>query len=190
IPNRQARKTPAHADVNWNVRARSRMRTPSALKAPPKYSPTTAPIIESTAATLSPLKTNGRAVGIRTRRKICTCPAAYDSISSSARGFTEVRPRSVFTSTGKKQRTAAMTIFELFVIPPENHWFVIGAKAMIGIAFAAIARDELEEARLLARYAGPRLGQVDRDEVGDAPRPRRHDDDAGREEDRLGDRVR
>ena len=45
----------------------------------------------------------------------------------------------MFTSTGKKHSTAAMTIFELFVIPPENHWFVIGAKAMIGIAFAAIA---------------------------------------------------
>ena len=45
----------------------------------------------------------------------------------------------MFTSTGKKQRTAAIAIFELFVSPPPNHWFVIGAKAMIGIAFAATA---------------------------------------------------
>ncbi len=48
---------------------------------------------------------------------------------------------------------------------------------------------ELEEARLLARVRGARLRQVDRDELCDPPRPRRHHDDAGREEDGLGDRV-
>ncbi len=42
------------------------------------------------------------------------------------------------TSTGKKQRTAAITIFESWLSVP-NQLFVIGAKAMIGIAFAAIA---------------------------------------------------
>ena len=41
-------------------------------------------------------------------------------------------------STGKKHSTAAITIFESWLSVP-NQLFVIGAKAMIGIAFAAIA---------------------------------------------------
>src|SRR5438874_12341050 len=81
---------------------------------------------------------NGNAVGTRTRRKISNWPAAYESMSSSARGLTEVRPRSVLTSTGKKHSTAAIAIFEL-LLRGENQVFVIGAKAMIGIALAAIA---------------------------------------------------
>ena len=40
------------------------MQSHSDGSAPPKYSPTTAPIIASTVATLSPVKMNGRAVGI------------------------------------------------------------------------------------------------------------------------------
>ena len=43
----------------------------------------------------------------------------------------------MFTSTGKKQSTAAIVIFDHGLRTP-NHAFVIGAKAMIGIAFAAI----------------------------------------------------
>ena len=43
----------------------------------------------------------------------------------------------MFTSTGKKQSTAAITIFESGLSSP-NQLFVIGAKAMIGIALAAI----------------------------------------------------
>ena len=41
----------------------------------------------------------------------------------------------MLTSTGKKQSSAAMKIFELFSIP--NQAFAIGANAMIGIALAA-----------------------------------------------------
>ena len=44
----------------------------------------------------------------------------------------------MFTRTGKKQRTAAIAIFENFE-KGENQASVIGAKAMIGTAFAAIA---------------------------------------------------
>ena len=44
----------------------------------------------------------------------------------------------MLTSTGKKQRTAAITIFESWFSVP-NQLFVIGAKAMIGTAFAAMA---------------------------------------------------
>ena len=49
-----------------------------------------------------------------------------------------MRPRSVFTITGKKQRMAAIAIFEL-LLNGENQAFAIGANAMIGTAFAAIA---------------------------------------------------
>src|SRR5207253_5893838 len=59
-------------------------------------------------------------------------------MSSIDDGRTDVRPRSVFTSTGKKQSTAAIAIFD-DLLSGENHAFVIGAKAMIGTAFAAIA---------------------------------------------------
>ena len=74
---------------------------------------------------------------MRTRRKIAIWPPPYDRISSRSCGRTDVNPRRVLTSTGKKHRTAAITTFELFVNPPLNHWLVIGANAMIGIAFAA-----------------------------------------------------
>ena len=45
---------------------------PSEVSEPPKYSPTIAPIIASTLATLSEAKRYGSEVGMRTRRKICT----------------------------------------------------------------------------------------------------------------------
>src|SRR5207248_11095395 len=105
---------------------------------PPKYSPMIAPIMASTLATFSEVKRNGSEVGIRTRRKTASCPTAYDRISSSCCGFTDVRPRTTLTKTGKQHRTAATAIFELFV-SGLNHAFVIGAKAMIGTAFAAMA---------------------------------------------------
>ena len=50
--------------------------------------------------------------------------------------------------------------------------------------------DVFGEARVLPRLRATRVRQVDLDDAGDLARPRRHDDDAGREEDRLGDRVR
>ena len=53
-----------------------RIVTPSAVVGPPKYSPTIAPIIESTLAILSPANMCGSEAGMRTRRKIETRPAA------------------------------------------------------------------------------------------------------------------
>src|SRR5215212_1736093 len=91
----------------------------------------------STVAIFNAEKRYGSEFGIRTRRKISTSPAAYDRISSIDDGRTLVNPRSVFTSTGKKQSTAAITIFDSGFRRP-NQLFVIGANAMIGIAFAAI----------------------------------------------------
>src|ERR671933_1333840 len=128
----------AHATSNWNNEALFLIWTPSASIDPPKYSPTIAPIIASTLATLSAVKMYGSAFGKRTRRKISNSPAAYERISSIDDGRTEVSPRIVFTSTGKKQSTAAIAIFD-DLLRGENQAFVIGAKAMIGTAFAAIA---------------------------------------------------
>ena len=71
-------------------------------------------------------------------RKISKLPAAYERISSIGEGRTEVSPRSVFTSTGKKQSTASDRHLRALLERP-NHAFAIGAKAMIGIALAAIA---------------------------------------------------
>src|SRR5918999_5851720 len=59
-------------------------------------------------------------------------------MSSIWAGRTDVSPRRVLTKTGKKQITAAIAIFDSGSIAP-NQLFVIGAKAMIGTALAAIA---------------------------------------------------
>ena len=75
---------------------------------------------------------------MRTRRKTSTSLAAYERMSSMDSGRTDVRPRRVFTRTGKKQRMAAIAIFECGFRTP-NHAFMIGANAMIGTALAAIA---------------------------------------------------
>src|SRR6266508_2876107 len=130
---------PAHARGKLKSWVSLRMLTPSAFVGPPKYSPTLAQIIESTAATFRPVNMNGSEFGIRTWRKTETSPAAYERMSSIDRGFTDVRPRKVLTITGKKQSTAAIAIFETWFSRP-NQLLVIGAKAMIGTAFAAIAK--------------------------------------------------
>src|SRR3954451_4315236 len=103
---------PAHASVNRPYEEAFRIETPSALVGPPKYSPTIAPIIERTVATFKPVNRCGSAFGIRTCRKSLARPAAYDRISSTEEGWTEVRPRSVLIITGKKHRRAAIAIFE------------------------------------------------------------------------------
>src|SRR3954453_1370100 len=96
-----------------------------------------APIIASTVATFNAENTNGSAVGTRTRRKMSSSPAAYDRIRATCAGRTDVRPRSVLTKTGKKQRTAAVAIRGAGE-SGSNHALKIGANAMIGIALAAI----------------------------------------------------
>src|SRR5436190_24033939 len=138
MPNAQATPIPAQASSKSKVAFRLLISTPRALGEPPKYSPAIAPIIARTVAILRAVKMKGSAVGKRTRRKIATSPAAYDLMSSIDAGRTEVRPRTVLTKTGKKQRTAAIAIFDVLPNGP-NHAFVIGAKAMIGTALAAIA---------------------------------------------------
>ena len=101
---------------------------------------------------------NGSELGIRTTRKVAISPAPYDRISSIDRTSTLVSPRRVFTITGKKQRTAAIAIFENGLRSP-NQLFVMGANAMIGIAFAAIANGSraLPRARNRARKSAIRI---------------------------------
>ena len=84
------------------------------------------------------MKTYGSAVGTRTRRQISRSLQAYERISSIWRGLALCRPRIVFTITGRKQSTAAIAIFECGE-SGSNQTSKIGANAMIGTAFAAIA---------------------------------------------------
>src|SRR4051794_30610238 len=135
MPRIQATRIAAQAVSNWKSAAEFLIWIPSCCCEPPKYSPTIAPIIASTHATLSDVNTYGSDAGMRTRRKTAVLPAAYERMSSICCGFTDVKPRSVLTSTGKKQSSAAMKIFELFSIP--NQALAIGANAMIGMALAA-----------------------------------------------------
>jgi hypothetical protein len=55
------------------------------------------------------VKRYGSDAGARSFQRIDHRLAAYDRISSTARGSAEVRPRSVLIATGKKVRYAAIT---------------------------------------------------------------------------------
>src|SRR4030088_3461210 len=106
--------------------------------APPKYSATIAPMSESVALTFTAVKMYGRAFGMRTSRKTSSSRVAYERMSSSDAGSTRVRPRSVLIMIGKNTSTATTIIFESgFKMP--NQLFMMGANAMIGPEFAAIA---------------------------------------------------
>ena len=89
--------------------------------------------------------------------------AAAPRRSASARstpGCTDVSPRSVFTSTGKKQRTAAITIFDHGLSMP-NQAFVIGANA---IDRNRVRRDQVRHQRVPERApAGEDERRDDRD---------------------------
>src|ERR671937_3196231 len=130
MPRMHATTMAAHANSKLKSAAEVLIWMPSWRWSPPKYSPTIAPIIARTLATFSDEKRYGSEFGSRTRRKISSSPAAYERISSIDEGRTEVNPRRVFTSTGKKTRIAAIAILELLFSGP-NHWFVIGANATI-----------------------------------------------------------
>src|SRR3979490_1380618 len=80
----------------------------------------------------------GSALGMRRRRRISMSPAAYERMSSRAAGSTWVRPRTVFTITGKKTIRAEIVIGGRTLSEP-NQLIVIGANARIGIELAPIA---------------------------------------------------
>src|SRR5581483_337713 len=125
--------------IGKRMRAASlEMLTPRPVVGPPKYSATIAPIMLRVVATLSALKMKGSAVGSRTLRKISNSLAAYERINSSAEASAEVRPRTVLIMVGKKVRMTTIATFDSGLSTP-NQAFVIGAKAMIGTEFTAIA---------------------------------------------------
>src|SRR5687768_10674930 len=114
------------------------MTRPRTSLEPPKYSPTMAPIRASVEPTLSAVKKYGSAFGTRTRHRMDQSDAAYERMSSSAAGSTEVSPRVTFTTTGKNTRTATIIILDSGLRTP-NQLFMSGANAMIGTALAPIA---------------------------------------------------
>src|SRR6266545_1584207 len=72
-------------------------------------SPMIAPTTLAVAATLKAEKRYGSADGTRSFQRTSQRLAAYECMSSSARGSADCRPRSVFTVTGKNVRYAAIT---------------------------------------------------------------------------------
>ena len=68
-----------------------------------------APITLAVAEIFSAEKMKGKEAGTRSSQRIFEGPAAYERISSSARGSGECRPRSVLIATGKNVRYAAIT---------------------------------------------------------------------------------
>src|SRR5919109_2208030 len=71
-----------------------------------------APTTLAVADTLSAAKRNGSEAGTRSFQRIVRRLAAYERISSSARGSADWRPRSALMVTGKKVRYAAITATE------------------------------------------------------------------------------
>src|SRR5262245_46804964 len=98
-----------------------------------------APITLAVAEILSAEKTNGSEAGTRRRQRIFQRPAAYECISSSARGSTAWRPRSVLIATGKNVRYAAITATETHGVTPfvPSPTTTIGAIASSGTVWEA-----------------------------------------------------
>ena len=150
MPVAAPRTIAAHVTSNRRALALWTMIRPRTRDAPPKYSPTIAPMRLSVAANRSAVKKNGSAFGIRTLRRTVHSVAAYDRISSSAAGSTWTRPRVTLAITGKKTRIAAIIIFDSGLRTP-NQLFISGAKAMIGIALAATASGSSAARALIQR---------------------------------------
>ena len=72
----EATRIAAHAVSKRNSAAELRICTPSASWEPPKYSPTTAPIMARTLATFKAANRYGSEFGMRTRRKTVRSLAA------------------------------------------------------------------------------------------------------------------
>src|SRR5918994_2173309 len=107
-------------------------------------SPITAPTTLAVAAILNAEKRYGIAAGTRSFQNTDHSRAAYDSMSSTAAGSAERRPRTVFTVTGKNVRYAAITETRIqsFGVQPAMLTFpspttTIGARARIGIVCEA-----------------------------------------------------
>src|SRR3990170_1765444 len=103
-------------------------------------SPMTAPTTHAVAATLNAEKRYGKAAGTRSFQNTDHSRAAYDSISSTAAGSADRKPRTVLTVTGKNVRYAAMTATRIQSVGVQPKMLrlprpttTIGASARIGI---------------------------------------------------------
>src|SRR6188474_2608539 len=122
----------AHATENRRNAAFSTMMRPSTTGAPPKYSPTMAPMMLSVAPIFNAVKKYGNAVGTRTFRNTSLSLAAYERISSSVAALALVRPRTVLIMTGKNTSIATIIILLRGLVSP-NQLFMMGANATIGM---------------------------------------------------------
>jgi hypothetical protein len=98
-----------------------------------------APTTQAVAEILKAVNRYGREAGSRSFQRIWSVLEAYERVSSSARGSTDVRPRRVLIATGKNVRNAAMIETENQSgkpLPP-NQMTTIGATARIGIVWEA-----------------------------------------------------
>src|SRR3990172_4495075 len=103
---------------------------------PPGPSPTIAPTMLAVAAILRAVNRYGSDAGSRNFTYACHGDAAYDRISSMARGSNERRPRIIAIVTGKKVRYVAMMTTLMTLWPKANT--IIGARAMIGMVWLAM----------------------------------------------------
>src|SRR6188508_3331890 len=141
-----------HAQVTSNRSALMLVMTscPSTAVWPPKYSATMAPMRLSVDASFRAVNRYGIEFGIRTLRRISPSDAAYERMSSRALGSAPDSPRVMLAMTGKNDRTAAIRILDSGLVSP-NQALKIGDRAMIGIAFAAIAIGSSRAAAIFQR---------------------------------------
>src|SRR4051794_40803532 len=121
-----------------------------------------------------------------------TKTAATGRRSESRERSGDLRPR---PATGPRGATSAVNASGSSARDPlgadRGDVVVVGRRrALVTSERLANGGHVFEVALVLARIDGPRLRQVDVDDPADPARPRRHDDDAGGQEDRLRDRVR
>ena len=102
---------------------------------PPAHSATMAPITASVTPTRIPPRIAGNAAGTSTRVTTCQPVARKLRAISSRRGSTDRMPTIVATATGKNTISVVMTSFDASPVP--NHRAISGARARIGVAWAA-----------------------------------------------------
>src|SRR5438094_870320 len=83
----------------------------------PIHSPTIAPSTEVVEAIFSAEKRNGSELGTRSFQNTSALLADSTRMSSSDCGLTDVRPRTMLASVGKKQMNAAITTLEVIPSP-------------------------------------------------------------------------
>src|SRR3954471_2979579 len=129
-PRAARMKSTANSPATSMLKLRLWMSMPSPASEPTN-SATMAPTSAKTIATSSPAMRKGSAEGSRSIQKICICVAPSERIRSTRSSSAERSPTMVFTRSGKKAISAALTTFE--PRPRPNHTIMSGASATFGI---------------------------------------------------------